>query len=70
MYCSIPSIGNVWLRGRWNPALEPISAACDMKGLGPLVESGVKKGELGLVGPAENDEGAASVKALERDALL
>ena len=41
-----------------------------MKGLGPHAESGVKKGDVGLVGPAEKDEGAVSVKTLERDVLL
>jgi len=44
-----------------------------MKGLGPHVESGVKKGddsEVGLVGPAEKDDGAVSVKTLESDVLL
>ena len=41
-----------------------------MKGLGPHAESGVKKGddnEVGLVGPAEKDDGAVSVKTLESD---
>ena len=41
-----------------------------MKGLEPLAESGVKKGDVGLVGPAENDEGAVSVKTLESEVLL
>jgi hypothetical protein len=44
-----------------------------MKGLEPHAESGVKKGdesEEGLVGPAENDEGAVSVKTLDREVLL
>lgn len=44
-----------------------------MKGLAPHAESGVKKGddrEVGLVGPAEKDEGAVSVKTLDRDVLL
>src|SRR5688572_3616123 len=44
-----------------------------MKGFGPHAESGVKKGDdsdVGLVGPAENDEGAVSVKTLDRDVLL
>jgi hypothetical protein len=44
-----------------------------MKGLEPHAESGVKNGdesEEGLVGPAENDEGAVSVKTLDREVLL
>jgi hypothetical protein len=44
-----------------------------MKGLGPQAESGVKNGEesdVGLVGPAENDDGAVSVKTLDKDVLL
>ena len=44
-----------------------------MKGLGPHAESGVKKGdesEFGLVGPAEKDEGAVSVKTLDNEVLL
>lgn len=44
-----------------------------MKGFGPVAESGVKKGdesEVGLVGPAENDEGAVSVNTLDNDVLL
>jgi hypothetical protein len=41
-----------------------------MKGLGPQAESGVKNGDVGLVGPAEKEDGAVSVKTLERDVLL
>ena len=44
-----------------------------MKGLEPVAESGVKKGDdsdVGLVGPAENDEGAVSVNTLDSDVLL
>jgi hypothetical protein len=44
-----------------------------MKGLGPHAESGVKKGDesdVGLVGPAEKDDGAVSVKTLDNDVLL
>lgn len=44
-----------------------------MKGLGPQAESGVKKGDdsdVGLVGPAEKDDGAVSVNTLESDVLL
>lgn len=76
MYCSTPtSIGNVWLRGRWKLLLPGWPLACwpPMKGLGPHAESGVKKGEeseVGLVGPAEKDEGAVSVNTLESDVLL
>jgi hypothetical protein len=76
MYCSTPiSIGNVWLLGRWKLPLPGCPLACwlFMKGLGPHAESGVKKGEdkdVGLVGPAENDEGPLSVKTLDSDVLL
>lgn len=41
-----------------------------MKGLGPHTESGVKKGEVGLVGPAEKVDPAASVKTLDKEVLL
>jgi hypothetical protein len=44
-----------------------------MNGLGPHAESGVKKGEesdVGLVGPAEKDDGAVSVKTLDNEVLL
>lgn len=44
-----------------------------MKGVGPHAESGVKKGDesdVGLVGPAENVDGAVSVKTLDSDVLL
>jgi len=44
-----------------------------MNGLGPHAESGVKKGEesdVGLVAPAEKDEGAVSVKTLDKEVLL
>ena len=41
-----------------------------MNGLDPHAESGVKNGDVGLVGPAENDDGAVSVNTLERDVLL
>lgn len=41
-----------------------------MNGLDPDAESGVKNGDVGLVGPAENDEGAVSVNTLESDVLL
>lgn len=76
MYCSTPtSIGNVWLRGRWKLLLPgcPVAACRPMKGLGPHAESGVKKGEeseVGLVGPAEKEDGAVSVNTLDNDVLL
>jgi hypothetical protein len=76
MYCSTPTnMGNVWLRGRWKLLLPgwPLPCWLPMKGLGPHAESGVKKGddsEVGLVGPAEKDDGAVSVKTLESDVLL
>lgn len=44
-----------------------------MNGVGPDAESGVKKGddkEVGLVGPAENDDGAVSVNTLDSEVLL
>lgn len=44
-----------------------------IKELGPHAESGVKKGDesdVGLVGPAEKEEGAVSVKTLDNDVLL
>lgn len=44
-----------------------------MKEFGTQAESGVKKGEdreVGLVGPAENEDGAVSVNTLESDVLL
>lgn len=41
------------------------------KGLGAVPESGVvKKGDVGLSGPGENDEGAVSVNALFNDVVL
>jgi hypothetical protein len=44
-----------------------------MNGFGPHAESGVKKGDerdVGLVGPAENEEGPVSVKTLDKEVLL
>jgi hypothetical protein len=44
-----------------------------MKGFGPHAESGVKNGdesEFGLVGPAEKEDGAVSVKTLDSEVLL
>lgn len=68
---SMPSMGKVWLRGRWKLALGGGSRACwdGMKGLGPHPVSGEKaKGVVGDVGPPEKEEGAVSVKALESEA--
>lgn len=77
MYCSTPtSMGKVWLRGLWKLALPgwPLAGwRFPTKGFGPHAESGVKKGdesEVGLVGPAEKDEGALSVKTLDKEVLL
>lgn len=76
MYCSTPmSKGNVWLRGRWKLPLPgcPLGCWLFMKGLGGQADSGLKNGddkEVGLVGPAEKDDGAVSVNTLERDVLL
>jgi len=41
-----------------------------MKGEGAVPESGVKNGEVGLMGPGEKDDGAVSVKALCREFVL
>ena len=67
--------GKVWLRGRC--ALPPVVAgkigravSGGTKGPGAVPESGVKKGEVGLNGPGENDEGAVSVNALFKDVVL
>lgn len=38
--------------------------------LGATPESGVKKGDVGLNGPGEKDEGAVSVNALFREFVL
>lgn len=77
MYCSTPtSIGKVWLRGRWKlllPGCPLAGCRLAMNGLGPHAESGVKNGEdndVGLVGPAEKDDGAVSVKTLDNEVLL
>ena len=40
------------------------------KGLGAVPESGVKKGDVGLSGPGENEEGAVSVNALCSEFVL
>ena len=81
MYWS--SKGKVWLRGRWEFAPTPVPGAGVVagrigravkggtKGLGAVPESGVvKKGDVGLSGPGEKDEGAVSVKALLRLVVL
>lgn len=76
MYWSI-SNGRVWLRGRgafgdivvcgkWRA----VSGGRGMKGPGAVPESGVKKGEVGLSGMGEKEDGAVSVKALLRDVEL
>ena len=67
--------GNVWLRGRWVLTLVVagkigLAAAGGTKGDGAVPESGVKKGEVGLNGPGENDEGAVSVNALLSEFVL
>jgi len=64
---STPSMGNVWLRGRWKLlAVTGGILACDMNG---DAESGEKKGDVGLVIPGENEDDVAS-KSLDRDSLL
>lgn len=70
-YGSTPSIGKVWLRGREKLlALTGVILACPCVMKGDAV-SEVKNGEVGLCGPGEKDEDcAASVKVLARDALL
>lgn len=77
MYCSTPtSMGKVWLRGRWKlllPGCPVAGCRLPMNELGPHAESGVKNGderEVGLVGPAEKEEGAVSVKTLDNEVLL
>ena len=40
------------------------------KGEGAVPESGVKKGEVGLSGPGENEDGAVSVNALLSELVL
>ena len=75
MYWS--SNGNVWLRGRCELALALVVAGRiglavkgGTNGLGAVPESGVKKGDVGLNGPGENEDGAVSVKALFKDVVL
>lgn len=71
---SIPTIGNVWLLGRWNPLAPPCPPPSrgwiGMNGLGPLAESGVKKGEVGLVRPGEKGLLVWSPKTLGNEGLL
>lgn len=74
--------GNVWLRGRceFTPAFVPgfvvagrigLAVRGGTNGLGAVPESGVvKKGDVGLRGPGEKDEGAVSVNALFREVVL
>lgn len=68
---SFPSIGNVWLLGRWK--LFPCGGMRDCwDGIQvPELVSGEKvKGVVGLVGPPEKGDGAVSVKALDNDVVL
>lgn len=68
---SIPSMGNVWLLGRWK--LFPGGGSRDCcEGIQELeLVSGEKvNGVVGLPGPPENDEGAVSVKALDKEVVL
>lgn len=67
--------GNVWLLGRWTKVaveLGKIGLAVNggMNGPGAVPESGVKKGDVGLSGPGENEEGAVSVNALFNELVL
>lgn len=72
MYWS--TTGNVWLRGRCEGSMGVAGrigrAVCGTKGLGTVPESGVKKGEVGLSGPGEKEEGAVSVNALFNELWL
>jgi len=68
---SIPSMGKVWLLGRWKLLPGGGNRACCEGIHDPELLSGEKaKGVVGLVGPPENEEGAVSVKALDRDVVL
>ncbi len=68
---SIPSIGKVWLLGLWKLFPGRESRDCCEGIQEPVVPSGEKaKGVFGLVGPAENEDKALSVKALEREVVL
>jgi hypothetical protein len=65
-------MGNVWLLGRWKLLLPGGGSRCCCEGIqDPVFVSGEKvKGVVGLVGPAENDDGAVSVKALDKEVVL
>jgi hypothetical protein len=68
---SFPSMGNVWLLGRWK--LLPVGGSRDCwEGIheAELVSGEKVKEVVGLVGPPENGEGAVSVKALDNDVVL
>jgi hypothetical protein len=68
---SIPNIGKVWLRGRWKLLPGGGSRECCEGIHEPELLSGENaKGVVGLAGPAENEDGAVSVKALDRDVVL
>ena len=68
---SIPSMGKVWLLGRWKLLPGGGNRDCCEGIHDPELLSGEKvKGVVGLVGPPENEEGAVSVKALDRDVVL
>lgn len=66
---SIPSIGKVWLRGRWNPFPGGGNRDC-CEGSHPELSGEKAKGPVGLVGPPENEDGLLSVKALDKDVVL
>jgi hypothetical protein len=68
---SFPSMGKVWLLGRWK--LLPCGGMRDCwEGIQvPEFVSGENvNGVVGLVGPPENGDGAVSVKALDKDVVL
>jgi hypothetical protein len=68
---SIPSIGNVWLLGLWKLFPGGGRRECWEGIQEPELPSGENaKGVDGLVGPAENEEGAVSVKALFKEVVL
>lgn len=68
--------GKVRLRGRWEWLLLFCAAGRSgrpdggMKGEGAVPESGVKNGDVGLIGPGEKDDGAVSVNALCNELVL
>lgn len=69
------NVGNVWLRGLIG-LLAVVAGSIGRavnggtNGLGAVPESGVKKGEVGLNGPGEKDDGAVSVNALFNEFVL